>query len=209
MLANEATSGNLAALSRRLKIPKNTLWLWWNGEVVPSLESSLRICNHFDITLVQFFTGEMGAQPNLDNLRVLKQQSLTTASSQSFDLEVARLFLERVLSQKVSPALSVVEVSRRLGCNRRILYKYFPDLCWEIASIYKKYLKQSCEENLASCCHQIRQIVAQLYMEGRYPSESQVAQLMDKPNFLRYEKVRSVLRAARNNYAPAITCVEA
>jgi hypothetical protein len=105
--------------------------------------------------------------------------------------------------------LSVVEASRRLGCNRRILYKYFPDLCSAIASVYKNYLQQSCKDNLASCCHQVQQIVAQLYREGLYPSESQVAQLMDKPNFLRYEKVRSVLRAARSDYAPATICVEA
>lgn len=200
MLANEATAGNLAALSRRLKIPKNTLWLWSNGEVIPSLESSLSICGHFDITLFQFFTGEMGSQPNLDNWRVPKRQSLTTASSQSFNQEVARLFLEQVVSQKMSPPLSVVEVSRKLGCNRRILYKYFPDLCAAIASNYQNYLRQSCEDNLASCCHQVQQIVAQLHREGHYPSESRVAQFMDKPNFLRYERVRSVLRSARSNF---------
>jgi transcriptional regulator with XRE-family HTH domain len=209
MLANEATAGNLAALSRRLKIPKNTLWLWSSGEVIPSLESSLSICGHFDITLFQFFTGAMGERPSLDNWRVPKQQSLATLPGQPFDLEVARLFLERVLSQEIFPPLSVVEASRRLGCNRRILYKYFPDLCSAIASVYKNYLQQSCKDNLASCCHQVQQIVAQLYREGLYPSESQVAQLMDKPNFLRYEKVRSVLRAARSDYAPATICVEA
>lgn len=209
MLATEATAGNLAALSRRLSIPKNTLWLWCSGEVVPSLESSLRICGHFDITLIQFFTEEMGKRPSLNNRRVPKQQSLATLPGQPFDMEVARLFLERVLSQEILPPLSVVEVARRLGCNRRILYKYFPDLCSAIATAYKNYVQQSCEENLASCYHQVNQIVAQLYREGRYPSESQVAQLMDKPNFLRYEKVRSVLKAARSHYAPAITCVEA
>ena len=205
MLANEATAGNLAALSRRLKIPKNTLWLWSSGQVIPSLESSLRICGHFDITLFQFFTGEIAERPSLDNSRVLKRQSLTTAFSQSFDLEVARLFLEQVISQKMLPPLSVVEVSRKLGCNRRILYKYFPDLCSEIASIYKSYLQQSCQENLASCCYQVQQIVEQLHRQGQYPSESRVAQLMDRPNFLRYERVRSVLRAARSNCEFATT----
>jgi transcriptional regulator with XRE-family HTH domain len=200
MLANEATASNLAALSRRLKIPKNTLWLWYSGEVIPSLESSLSICGHFDITLFQFFTGEIGSQPNLDNWRVPKRQSLTTASSQSFNQEVARLFLEQLLSQKMSPPLSVVEVSRKLGCNRRILYKYFPDLCSAIATIYKNYLQKSCQENLVSCCSQVEQIVAQLHSQGQYPSESRVAQLMDKPNFLRYEQVRSVLRSARSHY---------
>jgi transcriptional regulator with XRE-family HTH domain len=200
MLANEATAGNLAALSRQLKIPKNTLWLWYSGEVIPSLESSLSICGYFDITLFHFFTGEMGERPSLDNWRISKQKSSTTAPSQSFDLEVARLFLEQVLSQKMSPPLSVVQVSRKLGCNRRILYKYFPDLCSEVASIYKDHLQKSCHENLVSCCHQVQQIVAQLCREGEYPSESRVAQLMDKPNFLRYEQVRSVLKSARSNY---------
>lgn len=84
---------------------------------------------------------------NLDNWRVPRQKSSTTASSQSFNQEVARLFLEQVLSQKMSPPLSVVEVSRKLGCNRRILYKYSPDLCSAIATIYKNYLQKSCQEN--------------------------------------------------------------
>jgi hypothetical protein len=90
-------------------------------------------------------------------------------------------------------------LSRKLGCNRRILYKYFPELCSEIAGIYKNYLQRSCEENLVSCCSQVQQIVAQLHREGHYPSESRVAQLMDQPNFLRYEQVRSVLKSARIN----------
>jgi hypothetical protein len=208
-LANEATAGNLAALSRRLKIPKNTLWLWYCGKVIPSLESSLSVCGHFEISLFQFFTGEIRDLPKLDNWRVPKRQSLPTASSQSFDLVVARLFLERVLFQKMTPPLSVVEVSRKLGCNRRILYKYFPDLCSAIASSYKNYLQKSCEENLVSCCSQVQQIVTQLYREGQYPSESRVAQLMDKPNFLRYDRVRSVLKSARNDCEFATTHLEA
>ena len=150
----------------------------------------------------------MGKQPSLDHWQVPNQQSLNTASSQSFDLEIARLFLEQVLSQKMSPPLSVVEVARQMGCNRRILYKYFPDLCSAIASIYKNYLQKSCQENLVSCCYQVQQIVSQLYKEGQYPSESRVAQLMDKPSFLRYEQVRSALRAARSDCASATANVE-
>jgi hypothetical protein len=145
----------------------------------------------------------------VDNWRVHQRKPSATAASQPFDLEVARLFLEQVLSQEILPPLSVVEVSRKLGCNRRILYKYFPDLCSAIASVYKNYLQQSCEENLVFCCHQVQQIVAQLYKEGQYPSESRVAKLMDKPNFLRYEKVRSVLRASRINCEPVTAYMEA
>ncbi len=204
-LANEATAGNLAALSRRLKIPKNTLWLWCSGEVIPSLESSLSICGHFDLTLVQFFTGEMRERTSVKNWQITQRNSSSTASNQPFDLEVARLFLEQVVSQEILPPLSVVEVSRKLGCNRRILYKYFPDLCSAIASVYKNHLQQSCEENLATCCHQVQQIVVQLHREGHYPSESRVAQLMDKPNFMRYEQVRSVLKSARKNCEFAAT----
>ena len=138
--------------------------------------------------------------PSLDNWRVTQTQLPAKASSQPFDLEVARLFLEQVSSQEISPPLSVVEVSGKLGCNRRILYKYFPDLCSTIASNYKNYLQQSCAESLTSCCHQVQQIVAQLYAEGQYPSESRVSQLVDKPNFLRYERVRAALRAARRHH---------
>lgn len=45
--------------------------------------------------------------------------------------------------------------------------------------------------------------------EGQYPSESRVAQFMDKPNFLRYDRVRSVLKSARSNCEFAATHLEA
>lgn len=207
MLANKATAGNIAALSRRLKVPKNTLWLWHSGEVLPLLESSLNICYHFNLSLVDFFTGEVGESPNLDNWQVPKRQPSSgnanlvpsIARSESFDLELTRSWLEQELSQEKSPPLSVSEIARRLGCHRRVLYKYFPDLCSAIAAIYKNYRQKSHQSNVDYCCQHIRQIVVQLYAEGKYPSESRVVALMDKPAFLRYGEVRSALQLARTD----------
>ena len=205
MLANETTAGNLAALSRRLKTPKTTLWLWYRGEVLPSLEASLNICYHFNLSLADFFTGEMKENPRFDNWKVPNQQFSVTVSSRSFNSEVARVFLERVLAQETSSPLSVTEIARQLGCNRRMLYKHFPDLCFSVSTIYRQYLKRSYEENLAYYCQQVRQIVAQLYAEGKYPSENQVAKLMDKPGFLRYTEVRLALKLARIDSESATT----
>ncbi|WP_373544209.1 TniQ family protein [Chamaesiphon sp.] len=207
MLANEVTEGNIAALARRLKVPKNTLWLWHSGEVLPLLESSLNICAHFKLSLVDFFTGEVGESLDLDNWQLPKRQpspgNADLASSvvrgESFDLKVARCWLERELSQSEHPPISVSEVARRLGCHRRVLYKYFPDLCSAIAVIYKNYRQQSHQENVNYCCQQVREIVVQLYAEGQYPSEGRVVALMDKPALLRYEEVRSALQLARTD----------
>ena len=131
----------------------------------------------------------------------------TTQSPIRWKISIGLLFAVPLLARS-SFWQENVEVARQMGCNRRILYKYFPDLCSAIARIYKNYLQQSCEENLAFCCHQVQQIVAQLYRQGQYPSESRVAQLMDKPNFLRYGRVRSVLKLARSNCEFATTRLE-
>jgi transcriptional regulator with XRE-family HTH domain len=213
MLANEVTEGNIAALSRRLKIPKNTLWLWHSGEVLPLLESSLHICYHFKLSLVDFFTKEVCESPNLDNWQLPKKQLSSSnidlvpkiAHNKSFDLEVARCLLERELSQSDHRPISVSEIARRLGCHRRVLYKYFPNLCSAIAAIYQNYLQQLHQENVNYCCQQVREIVAQLYAEGQYPSEGRVVALMDKPALLRYKEVRSVLQLARSNSRAAIS----
>jgi transcriptional regulator with XRE-family HTH domain len=196
-ITNEATAGNIAALSRQLRIPKNTLWLWYHGKTLPSLESSLNICRHFDISLVDFFSGENQDRPKLDNYHKPTSRAKTSTSNRAFKPEVVCLFLEQVLSQEILPPLSVTEIARRLGCNRRMLYKHFPDLCSVISNIYKNYLKQTHEENLAWYCQQVRQIVVDLYQEGEYPSESRVAAQMTKPGFLRYKEVRSALKSAK------------
>ena len=127
------------------------------------------------------------------------------AHSKSFDLEVARCLLERELSQSDHRPISVSEIARRLGCHRRVLYKYFPNLCSAIAAIYQNYLQQSHQENVNYCCQQVREIVTQLYAEGHYPSKGRVVALMDKPALLRYKEVRSVLQLARSNSRAAIS----
>jgi DNA-binding XRE family transcriptional regulator len=213
ILVNKATAGNIAALSRRLKVPKNTLWLWHSGEVLPLLESSLSICYHFQLSLVDFFTGEVCDRPNLGNWQLpMRQPSSGNADvmpsisqCESFDPEATRHLLERELAESEHPPISVSEIARRLGCHRRVLYKYFPDLCSAIAAIYKNYRQQSHLENVNYCCQQVRGIVAQLYAEGQYPSEGRVVALMDKPALLRYEEVRSALQSARNN--SKVTCL--
>lgn len=196
-IANEATIGNIAALSRQLEIPKNTLWLWYHGKVLPSLESSMNICHHFDISLIDFFTGEVRDRPKLDTRQIPTIRTKAVSSIRAFNPEAARLFLEQFLAQEMSPPLSVTEVARRLGCNRRMLYKHFPDLCSSISTTYKNYLKQMHQENLSSYSQQVQQIVLNLYREGKYPSESRVAAQMNKPGFLRYKEVRSALHHAK------------
>jgi transcriptional regulator with XRE-family HTH domain len=200
MLVNEATAGNIAELGRRLKVPKNTLWLWCHGEVLPSLEFSLNICRHFELSLVDFFSGDLGESPNLGGRTILKQQNSSVTACASFDPEIARRVLEEeLLSQALSP-LSVTEIARKLGYNRRMLYKHFPDLCASISVIYKNHRQKLYRETLEHQCQQVQQIVARLYAEGRYPSERCVSMLMDKPGFLRCQEVKTAFRLARVNF---------
>jgi DNA-binding XRE family transcriptional regulator len=207
-LINEATAGNIAALARQLKIPKNTLWLWCHGEVLPSLEFSLNICRHFELSLVNFFIGDLDESPNLDNWLVSKPQSSSVTLCRSFEPEIARRCLEEELMNQALPPLSVTEIARKSGYNRRMLYKHFPDLCASISVIYKNHRQKVYRETLEQQCQQVQQIVTQLYAEGQYPSERRVAMLMNKPGFLRCQEVKSAFRLARANSESAATYLE-
>jgi hypothetical protein len=103
---------------------------------------------------------------------------------ESFDLEVTRCYLERELAQEDSSPISVSEIACRLGCHRRVLYKYFPDLCFAIIVSYKNYRQQSPQDNVNYWCQEVRKIVTQLCAEGQCPSEGRVVALMDKPALL-------------------------
>jgi transcriptional regulator with XRE-family HTH domain len=55
--AEKFTEGNLAALARKTKVPKNTFHSWYSGAVIPTLGALLQLSSCFGITLTELVTG--------------------------------------------------------------------------------------------------------------------------------------------------------
>ncbi len=197
---DQVTEGNIAELARRLGVPKNTLWLWYNGSNLPTLESLLQICRCLNTSPLDFLTGE---------LQILSQEQLALpplleckpkAKARVFDSAYLRDLqqkLQELLSSDKTPPLSMKQTAKQLGHNSRTIYRHFPDLGHQISAKYDDYQNARYLAAIEQACKEVHRVVLELHAESIYPSEARVSERMNKPGYLRYKKVRAVLREAK------------
>ncbi len=190
------TKGNVAAFARLLKMPKNTVWMWHTGKVLPQLNVLLQVCYCLGISLLDFLTNEaIYTEPRIK----ITQKSLTRQCPQrpaqkSFDSIQVRQALLSALDSAEEPPPTMKEVAERLDYNRRTISQHFPDLCRAISAKSRRYRKAAHEKKIEQSCEEVRQIALKLHSENVYPSEGRVSDLMTKPGDLRNKQVRVTLQ---------------
>ena len=192
--------GNVAELARRLEIPKNTFWLWWNGSNMPTLKSLLKICYCLNTSLADFLLGELKNLSQEEMTLPLSAKNKPRASAKVFDdtfLLNLQQKLQESLDSEVTPPLSMEQIAKQLGCHRRTVCRHFPELCHKISNKYDSYQRTRFAEAINQACAEIHRVVLELQAESIYPSEARVSERMNKPGYLRHEKVRATLQEAR------------
>ncbi|BAY33689.1 TetR family transcriptional regulator [Nostoc carneum NIES-2107] len=193
---DQVAEGNIAAFARQLQIPRNTVWLWCKGQNLPSINALLQICYSLKISVLDFITQGIESVNSSQTTRLprSKIQSKPRASSHPFDADSVMQYLEAVLVSKEYPSPSMEEVARRLKCNRRTVYKHFPDLCRAISANYLNDRKAILASKIEQSCNEVQEIARSLHNKGQYPSEARVSKQMTMPGCLRYQKVRAALQ---------------
>lgn len=191
--------GNTAAFARILHIPKNKVWMWQMGKVLPELSVILKICFTLQISVLDFLTQE-SVKENSSPLRAIPQNKVLDSSRKKpevkFDRDQVQQLLEDLLQKNEQP-LPMTEVAKRLGYPKRVLYRHFPELCRAISAQYVKYTKESRVKRIKQCCEEVKQAVRQFNTEGVYPSEAAISMLLAKPGCFRDKEVRTALKAAQ------------
>lgn len=197
---DQVTEGNVAELARWLKVPKNTLSLWYNGSNLPTLESLLRICYFLNTSIQDFLVGELQTLSQEHTVLLPSPKRKSRNSSRAFDsgyLQYLQHKLQEFLNSDGIPPLSMKQTAERLGHDRRTIYSHFPDLCHEISIKYDNYRNTQYLEAIEQACTEVHRAVLELHSESIYPSEAHVAKLMSRPGHLRYKQVRAALHEAR------------
>jgi DNA-binding XRE family transcriptional regulator len=194
------SEGNVAAFARLLEIPKNTVWMWHTGKVLPQLNVLLKICYCLEISLLDFLTKEAIYTKHCINIthKSLTQKRLQRRSQKPFDSNQIQQALLSALNTKEEPPPTMKEVAERLGYNRRTIYRHFPDLCHDISTKSRCYRRATLEKKIEKSCEEVRQIALKLHKENLYPSECRVSELMTKPGYLRNKKVRVTLQEVQS-----------
>ena len=197
---NRITEGNMAELARELGVPKNTFWLWCNGSNMPTLESLLKICYCLNTSLSNFLLEELKSLSQEEMVLPLLAKNKPRANAKVFDdtfLRSLQQKLQESLDSEVIPPLSMEQTAKQLGCNRRTICRHFPELCRKISDKYDSYQRTRFAEAIDQACAEVHRVVLELQAESIYPSEARVSERMNKPGYLRYNKVRAALQEPR------------
>lgn len=191
-VVHQVSEDNIAAFAAIHKIPKNTFWGWYSGKNRPPLSALVQICYNFKISLLQFLRQDFNFSTLHErNLNLVMEYSKNTRSSaRTLDLNHIENILSIILSQAGEPLPTITEIAEQLKINRRILSRHFPELCHQIVTKRRNYMRVSHLAAIEQCCQEIKEAIASLQQLGEYPTESRVCELISNPGYFRYKKVR-------------------
>lgn len=192
----QVTESNITAFARLIKFPKNQVWEWTNGKVVPQLDVLLNISFLMGLSLSDFLTKDDFKTHCLNTSR-LNDKRKTKRDKQRFNYSVAETALLDFISDSPKTPISLSAIARQLGYHRRTLTNNFPDLCKQISASYLEYKKSLRVQRIKECCLEVEQAVIKLNSEGIYPSEVNVSRILSRPGNLREKEVREALSKAR------------
>lgn len=191
--------GNIASFAKSFKLPRNTVWIWYQGKSIPQLKYILNICYCLDIFLLSFLKLEPIIFKSLEiNFQKLPNKGdAQRVSPKKFNSQKMENALQQILHSQHIPPPSMKEVAEQIGFDRRIIAKHYPELCRAISAKYYRYQNRVRAKKIEQCCQEVRQAVSTLIQKGEYPSEARVSQLISRPGYFRYKKVRMVLENAK------------
>ena len=192
--------GNIASFAKSFKLPKNTVWMWYQGKSIPKLKFILNICYCLDISLLSFLELEPTVFESLeiDFQKLPNKGDVQRVSPKNFNPQKIENALQQILNSQHIPPPTMKEVAKRLGFDRRIISEHCPELCKAISAKYRRYQNQIRAIKIDECCQEVRQAVNTLIEKGEYPSEARVSRLISQPGYFRYKKVRMALKDAKS-----------
>ena len=194
---DQCTQGNIAAFATLLQRPRNTVWLWCSGQVIPSLPLVLHLCRQLGLTPAQFLSGAdhaTGIPVSTSHARS-GDRSPTRKTPVPFDRQSIRAALERVLQEEnVTPSMR--EAARRVGCDSGVLYHQFPALCRQIAARSRVAAARRGEQRIGLLCRTVQDMVFALHGNGKEPTRRTVEARLPNPGILRDPTVRRAFRTA-------------
>jgi transcriptional regulator with XRE-family HTH domain len=183
-----ACEGQATAMASRLHVSCTAVSSWRRTRRRPQLELLLRLVRLLGASPVRLLT-EGAPAVNFTHLASpapAPGPGKARRPPQPFNVEAARRALEAVLAREEQPPPALRQVARRLGYGLSSLYRHCSDLCAAISARYLAAEKERGQARLHRMRAEVRQAVAQLHAQDKYPSASRVATLLSAPGAIRH-----------------------
>ncbi|MBD2461657.1 helix-turn-helix domain-containing protein [Oscillatoria sp. FACHB-1407] len=197
---DQIAKGNTAEFARQLEMPKNTVWLWMSGKVLPQLDALLKICHYLELPVSDFLI-ETGI--NLENSGAIRTShspvifNSRRSASKSFDASKIHSLLKEFLDNDTYTSWSMQRIAKQLNYDPNFLRRHFPELCRNLSGRYLEYRKSKHISKINQKCLEVQEIAIKLYEEGEEPTRSSISLRLGKPAYFREEEVCMALDKVR------------
>jgi len=182
------SNSNITDFSRKVEIPKTTIWSWYSGKNVPTIEDVLRICNKFGISLIDFYSNKLTFE-KFSVIHAKRKGKVNSNNTLNTLCEIgikARIFVK----SKETESVTVTAMAKMLSCNKKTLYKYFDKLCKVQTIRSRQYRRDLHEIRLAKRQKEVETALLNIINQGHTPSLQRVSRNLKKPGILRSPEVR-------------------
>lgn len=186
IINEEYFSGNISNFSKFLNMPKSTLRCWLSYENFPTLETLLFICFKINKKILDllFENGRTTATIlQINNQIIVKRKKI---ARKPLDIVVIEKKLKELL--RSDPAMSMSAVANKIGHDKRVLYRNFPEHCKQISKRYGDFVREKSTQRIETLKVEINNAFISLTNEGIYPSRRKTEQRLNKIGLLK-EKV--------------------
>ncbi|MEQ2528858.1 TniQ family protein [Bacillaceae bacterium CLA-AA-H227] len=181
--------GSYTKFSNYLGISKSTLRYWMEGKNVPTLYNLLHISYRFNNRILYLLQGSnhLFETAQTDTLKIREVNR-----AKKFREKLNHNVIENKLNyfHSVNPPISMSAVSKRVGHDKRILYKHYPESCKLISKRYSEFLKYKSNNRIETLKEEIEKVFESLINEGIYPSRRKIEAALNRTSVLKEKKLQ-------------------
>ncbi|MEH6913937.1 TniQ family protein, partial [Priestia megaterium] len=197
-LVQRVSQGNIAEFARLTNIPKVTMWDWIRGEKLPDLNRLLSICFQLNISIKELLLEPYNSGVRENSCDSYTSICMTQKSSRRI-INIQLLRAELIKYLKLDIPISLTQASKKIGYDRKVLYKHFPKECESIVERFYKYQEYRANLRRTELSRQVKQAIHKLKSEDIYPSRRKVEEFLDKPGLLREQSIKIIWKAEVHN----------
>lgn len=195
-------AGGRIAFSRKFGIPLTTARYWYEGRHIPYLKTLLEICYKvcIDINELSKENQTKFGSISRDNVYALPgKQNKTVFKKGSYDWSRVEKILQDIISNEIIPFPSVCEVARYIQCDKKLLYRHFPNLCKEISKKHSSFIHKQKMKRIDEGCQRIKETTKILNDSGVYPSRRKIESLLPSNIQLREKAYQKAWKESLDN----------
>lgn len=176
--------GSAKGFAKKTGIPFTNIRVWRQGKNRPSLDGLLKISYLTDIKVIDLFSGKK-PNFNIKGIPLGDKVEIKPDKISRRKLNPGEIRNSLTVYKNDKVPVSVSEIARSLGLDKKVLYHHFPEDCQALAARYHAETMRNKQKRLIEMESLIKEAVKHLISQGIYPSRRKVEEYTGRDGLLR------------------------